>query len=665
MNNYTPFIALLAFLFFCASAQADERRLWEEHFYELVELDDNAMTEDDYDRLCDLNEHRININTATREELEQLPFLSAQQVEDICEYIYRHGAMRTLSELLLIKSLDRTCQQFMTNFTYAGESPKQSPPSLSELFKSGHSTLTLSVSQPLYQRKGDRNGYLGYNTKHSFRYTFSSHEQLCFGLLGSQDSGEPFFSSKNSWGYDHYAFFVQLKNRGIFDNLVVGHYRVQFGLGLVANTGFYLGKTAFLTTLGRAPTGISPSLSKQSSSYLQGVAATTHLTKNTSASIFLSYRPIDATLNDDNSTIKTIVTTGYHRTPTEIEKKNNAHNATAGLNLHYAKNGFYTGLTAVFTHFDRNLKPQTSTDYRRYYPTGNNFLNVGAEYGYRDHYCTLLGETAIDRGGAIATLNSISANLSDALSVVVVQRYYSYKYTSLYANSFSDGGDVKNETGCFLGVTYRPLYTLTLKAYADYAHFSWARYRVSRPSNSFDYLLSANATVKQATLFLRYRARIRYRNNEKNKAIIRHTAHSLRMKADYPLLPFLSTSTQADFTLVNYKGRSHGYMVSQSVNTEWKWLKATLSANLFHTDDYESRIYAYERGPLHSFAFPSYYGYGLRYALFVRADISDELMTIVKIGVTDYFDRAVISSSLQQINASSKADVEVQLRYKF
>lgn len=655
----------MALLFFCVSAQADERRLWEESFYELVELDDNAMTEDDYDRLCDLNEHRININTATREELEQLPFLTAQQIEDISEYIYRHGAMKTLSELLLIRSLNRTCQQFLSYFTYAGESAKQSPPSLSDLLKSGHSTLTLSVSQPLYQRKGDRNGYLGYNTKHSFRYTFASRDQLRFGLLGSQDSGEPFFSSKNSWGYDHYAFFVQLKNRGMLDNLVVGHYRVQFGLGLVANTGFYLGKTAFLSTLGRAPAGISPSLSKQTGSYLQGVAATSHLSKNVVANVFLSYRPIDATLNNDNSTIKTIVTTGYHRTPTELEKKNNAHNATAGLNLRYAKGGFYTGVTTVYTHFDRDLRPQTSADYRKYYPTGNNFLNVGAEYGYRNHDYTFLGETAIDRGGAVATLNSVSANLSEALSLVVVQRYYSNKYTSLYANSFSDGGDVKNENGGFVGVTFRPYYALTLKAYADFAHFSWARYRVSRPSNSFDYLLSANTTIKQATLFLRWRTRIRYRDNDGKTAIIRHTTHALRLRADYPLLPFLTATTQADLALVNYKGRSHGYMVSQSLNTEWKWMKATLSANLFHTDDYESRIYAYERGPLHSFAYPAYSGYGLRYALFVRADVGERLMAIVKIGVTDYFDRAVISSSLQQIDASSKADCELQLRYKF
>lgn len=62
----------------------------------------------------------------------------------------------------------------------------------------------------------------------------------------------------NTMGYDHYSFYVQMRNAGRVSNIVAGHYRVQFGMGLVANTGFSPGKTAILSTLGRSQNTVSP-----------------------------------------------------------------------------------------------------------------------------------------------------------------------------------------------------------------------------------------------------------------------------------------------------------------------------------------------------------------------------------------------------------------------
>lgn len=67
----------------------------------------------------------------------------------------------------------------------------------------------------------------------------------------------------------------------------------------------------------------------------------------------------------------------------------------------------------------------------------------------------------------------------------------------------------------------------------------------------------------------------------------------------------------------------------------------TVAANAayFHTDDYDSRLYAYERTTLYNFSFPSFFGEGIRGALFLRADISKNLVLIGKAGTTKYFDR--------------------------
>jgi len=185
------------------------------------------------------------------------------------------------------------------------------------------------------------------------------------------------------------------------------------------------------------------------------------------------------------------------------------------------------------------------------------------------------------------------------------------------------------------------------------------------PSHSFDAMLSAGLSVKRWTLSGRYRMRMRYLDNDDKTAIVRHTGHRARLRACYDFGGGWNTATQADLALTEYKTNDRGFMFSQSVNGQWRWLRMILSANYFHTDSYESRIYAYERGTLHSFAFPAFYGHGLRYAFMLRADFSRQLMAIAKVGVTDYFDRATISSGLQQIDASSKSDVDVQIRWKF
>ena len=93
----------------------------------------------------------------------------------------------------------------------------------------------------------------------------------------------------------------------------------------------------------------------------------------------------------------------------------------------------------------------------------------------------------------------------------------------------------------------------------------------------------------------------------------------------------------------------------------------TIAANIgyFHTQDYNSRLYAYERGTLYSFNFPMFYGKGIRGAMFVRGSIGKNIIIIGKIGATKYFDRDVISSSYQQINSSWKTDMDLQVKWKF
>lgn len=645
----------------------DGRREWEKHFVLYAESENlsSETIETTYDMLYALEANPLDINTATREELEALPFLSARNVEDIQEYIYRHGPIKTMGEFALIRSIDYNQRQLLSVFTYPGDVEKRLFPKLGNILKYGKSELLATLKVPFYKRKGDINGYMGYQFKHSLRYDFTYGDRVRLGFLGSQDAGEPFFAGRNSMGYDFYSFYLVLKKLGRVKALAVGRYRVKFGMGLVVNNNYSFGKFSALTSLQSSAGNIRAHASRSDANYMQGAAATVSVAKGVDVSAFVSYRKFDATLNKDG-TIATILSSGYHRTEKELSKKNNSTNTTVGGNVSFRGNGgFHVGATAVCTSLDRELRPNTSAVYRRHYAAGRTFFNAGVDYGYINHRLSFNGETATDGNKAIATINTLTLGLADGLDLTALYRYYSYQYSSLLGNSFSENGSVQNESGAYIGVSWRPLPTLNIKAYADYAYFAWPRYQASRSSTCLDNMVQAVWSPDGWMLSARYRLKMRQKDNKEKTALIYKTEHRARLTVERDGGKW-RFRTQADVVASRYNESGFGWMLTQNVGCyALRWLRLNASAGYFDTDNYDSRVYTYERGTRYSSFFSSFYGQGLRCTFHATAEPSKWLLLIAKVGMTKYFDRDKISSGYNEIAHSSATDLEVQCRLKF
>ncbi len=659
MRAFAAIILLLLTL----TASGQTERPWDELLAETMTAEDMeaADWEDTYDMLCELEQQPLNLNTATREELEALPFLSARQVEDIMEYLYRYGPMKSMNELRMIKTLDPTQTELLRYFTFV-EDERVEPgfPRLSDILKYGRHETMANVRVPFYQRKGDENGYIGYPYRHWLRYNMSYGDYVKAGFVGSQDAGEPFFADKNKAGYDFYSYYLQIRKLERIDNAVVGKYKLSTGMGLVLNNSFGLGKLAMLQQLGRNTNTVRPHSSRSQSGFFEGAAATVSLSAQWRLTAFLSYRPLDATLNDDG-TISTIVTGGYHRTPTEMEKKNNSHATDAGTHIGYRQGGLHAGATVLYTHLDRQLCPNTKTLYRRYNAQGSNFVNVSADYGYLHPRFALNGETAVNRDGALATINSLSLQAADGMTVMLLQRFFSYRYTALYARTMTEGGHVQNESAIYIGATWKPRPDLQLQAYTDYAYFAWARYQVSQASHAWDNLLSATYSRGTWTLTGRYRLHLRQRDNETKTALTDYTEHRGRLSLTQGSAR-LTATTQADAVST---GDDWGYMLSETVGRQWHKLKASAGCGYFNTTGYASRLYVYERSPLYAFSFPAYYGEGMRLMLMVQSAPVSRLTLTAKLGLTRYFDRSTIGTGLQLIDSPMQTDLDLQLRWKF
>lgn len=632
-------------------------RPWQQWLEELTELEDFEQTSwEDYEEdLEELALHPLNLNTASREDLERLPFLTASQVEDIQAYVYRYRGMRSLNELSLIPSISWYQRQLFSYFFYVADNEsKPSFPSLQMIAQYGKSELVGMAKIPFYERRGDSNGYLGYKYKHWLRYQFRYGDYVKMGFLGSQDAGEPFGAGKNKMGYDFYSFYLQVCKWGRWKNITIGRYRLREGLGLILNNDFGFGKLSALASLGSSTNHIRVHSSRSSANYLQGVAATYTLLRGLDLTGFVSYRKIDATLSSEGG-IQTILKTGLHRTPSEINKQNVASNTLVGGNVNYRWQGLHVGATAFYTFFSLPLMPNKSQLYKRFAPEGDSFWNVSVDYGYVSHRWNVAGETATGDCGAIATLNAVSYLFSDCFSLMALQRFYSARYYSLFSNTFSEGSDVQDENGVYLGFTWNPFHRWSITAYSDFAYFAWPKYQTKQSTQSWDNLVSI---LYQPSRFWTLSARLRYKEKMGTRS------ERLRLYASIAKESW-NARTSFEYVMSRKDERSQGYMLHESMGYRWRWLSLAGSIGYFHTSDYASRIYSYEPGLLYQMSFGSYYGEGICYALTARSELGTHLLLIAKLGTTDYFDRNHISSSYQEISRSSQTDLEIQLKWKW
>lgn len=664
----------LCFLTFytCEKVEA-QSFLWED-FVERLSTDDRIESEERADILEEWEEwhrHPLNINTTTKEELERLPFLTAGQVEAILAYIYRYGPLKTLGELQLIRELDFESRNCLWLFYRALPVEKEKAKlHVKNLLKSGKNSLMTKIDIPLYQRDGYKSytdeellknpnrKYLGNALYHSLRYRYAYGKRVFWGFAVEKDGGEP-FGSYGNWSYDAFSFHFLLHDVGRLKTLALGDYKLSFGEGVVMNTGFSFGKAAFGTF---SPLrGIRRHSSTDEYNYLRGAAATLRF-GHTDVSVFFSRRKLDAT-PAGNDSVSTLRTDGYHRTLSEVARKHNLTALLTGGNLTWRYGCYRVGATGYHLRYDKCFVTGSAL-YRKFYPHGKHFSVVGADYGYQGYRLSLAGETAYsDNRRGWATLNRAGYRINERYRLMLLQRFYSYKYYSFLGSAFSEESRLCNESGVYAAFESSPLDGLEITAYADFFYSPWPRYTLSHSSAGQEGGLQLRwSWSRKANLLFRYRVK------SKEKFDCRHLSQWL--KGQLTVQPANQLDCQTVFLFHTQTGaadrRSRGYGCGQTLKRRWAAdkIRTAVSVAYFHTDDYDSRLYFYEPGLPYTFYYPAYYGRCLRAALLVQGKWNGWMLA-AKYGLTHFFDRDEIGSGTQRISCASKNDISVQLNYDF
>jgi len=637
-----------------------------------------------YEDLMFCAQNPVNLNLATREELERLAFLSDIQVENILSYVYESGSMQTIYELQLVEGLDMTDIRRMLPFVKVSEAvAKNKKLYWNEMLKYGKNEMFFRLDKGLETKEGYRflpeedvnstennsNNYLGNDVYHSLKYRFHFKDRIQVGITAEKDAGEQFWGNTHK-GYDFYSLYAQLNDIGKFKTIVVGDFRANFGQGLVLHPEYGMGKSSYVLNVTPRSSGLKKFSSTDEYNFFRGAGTTVKLGKF-DVTFFCSNKKIDG--DTVNRTFPTIIKTGYHRTLDELSKKQTVNQQIFGGNVTYTNMNLQIGATVVYTALDNSLIPDKSV-YNYFYFSGKKQTTGGVSYRYRWKKLNLFGETAVTDNAAMATLNGCYFSPTSQVSLVALQRYYSPEYDTFYASSFSETSRINNENGLYLGVEVRPFRKWKLAAYADSYRFLWPKYGIDAPSIGNDYLVQADFAAKRNMAMY---WRLKYEENQTNfsgtsstmPVIVSLKKASLRYQLVYSFDNF-SFKNVLEGNLVR-KGNAawtHGVIASQDVSYSFSKipLQVDFRYQIFDATDYENRFYSYEKDVLYAFSIPMYYGLGSRYYLNLQYDLSKKISLWFKIAQTVYADdRESLSSGNEAIFGNRKTDMRLMLKWEF
>ena len=637
------------------------------------------------EELESLRTNPVNLNSRNPEELQRLFFLNPRQLHRLLAYTSTYGDFLTLYELKAVEGLDSATIQRMLPYVVI-KPPEDTLPGLRHMISYGRHTFLGRYSRLLQTREGylpatdslletmPDSRYKGTPGRNLMKYSFDYKGRLRWGLLGDKDPGEEFFGGSNKTGFDFYSGFVYYRDQGWVKRLVLGDFHATFGQGLVMWSGFSFGKSGWDGGMLRSARGLTPSTSASEVNFLRGGGITLGF-KNLELTAFGSKVSLDASpglCDSTNCMIKSLQTTGLHRTASEIENRGRVTLTSAGANITFAGLWYKLGLTAVRAHYSKAFEPKKEL-YNKFRQPLQDQFTTGAEVRLFLRRTLLGGEIARDRNGHWAGILNLTLKPDNRFLLSLIYRNYDKAFQNDFSQAFGENTGNYNEEGIFFAVSAQPSRLLDLSAYADHYRFPWLRYRADAPSIGREYYLRTLLNLNRAsTLGFRYRFEEKPVNcnaaGRKVNILFPSCMHSFRLFAAHQPLPEWEIASRTELVLKKSTNGEYrqGFLIFWDLKYQPQRFPFTLSARyaLFDTETYDERIYAYESDVLYSFSVPAYYDAGQRVYIMLKYSMGDGLDLWFRCATTWYSDLEEIGSGTEKITGNVKSDISAQFILK-
>lgn len=658
----------------------------EQQLENITENNEDLETEDDsyLQQLNDWQRHPLNINMMDEGLLKEFRMLSPMQIQNFLSYRSLLGNLINIYELQAVPGWDLATIQKIRPYIIASQRANLLE-DIGERLQGGDHTILLRVTQTLEKSRGylldssnAKNFYPGSPQRVFVRYKYNYKNLLQYGVVGEKDAGEEFFKGSQKQGFDFYSAHFFVRNIGVIKSLAIGDFAVNLGQGLTQWMSLSFKKGPEIAGIKRQAAVLRPYNSSGEIYFHRGAGITVGR-RNWQATIFGSLRKVDAnfnaadTLSSQEEYISSLQTSGFHRTNSELEDKGSQRQLAFGGNFSLQLKRLHIGLNGIQYQFKYPLQ-KTQDPYNYFALAGKQFGNYSTDYSFTYRNLHFFGEAATTNKNYLAFVNGLLLSVAANVDMSFLYRNISKGYQSLYTSAFTESTYPTNEKGFFAGISIRPATSWRIDAYGDVYHFPFLRYRVNSPSDGKDFMLQVNYKPnKQFEIYGRYKQETKALNTNPDglplSQVTMQPKKDLRVHFAYKITPAITIRSRAQMIWFDQKGAapSEGFLLYTDVL--YKPILSRISGNIrlqyFETDDYNSRLYAYENDVLYSYSIPVFYGKGYRTYLNVNYDITRNLTAWARIARTIYPGQDMIGSGLDQLNSNHRTEVKLQLLYSF
>lgn len=651
----------------------------EQQLENLADINPDESEDDSYlQQLEQFKKHPLNLNTAKTNDLEELIFLTGLQIQNLVLYRNLLGKFLSIYELQTIPGWDiATIKRILPYVTIANVlSPKED---LVKRLKNGDHELLVQVSEVL-EKTTPTTKYPGGRERIFFRYHFQYKNLLQYGLVGDKDPGEQFFKGAQKYGFDFYSFHFFAGNLGKIQSLVLGDFTVNMGQGLIQWQGLAFKKSADVMGVKRQSAILKPYHSSSEFYFHRGAGISIQLGK-IEATAFASLRKLSANFVADTVNhvdfISSFLTSGYHRTEGEIKDRNNLNQLSSGGSIVYRRNSWHVGLNGVYYHFSLPVQKREEP-YNAFAFHGKSWSNASVDYSYTFRNIHFFGEAAFDKNLHTAFINGLLVSVDPRVDFSFVQRTISSQYQAVYGNAFTENTVPSNEVGLYVGISIRPLAGWQVDMYADIYKFPWLKYLADAPGYGKDFLAQLSYEPnRQLVIYSRFRTESKQSNQPDNTSVTNYLVtipgQSWRIQVNYKINPSLTIRHRLELRW--YDKTRPGEPFGQGVNAEngflsffdlvYKPLMKPWSGNIrlqyFETDDYNSRIYAYENDVLYGYSVPAFFNKGYRYYINLHYDLKKNLSLWLKWSQTIYRESKSAGPDPAENPGKRKSEIKLQV----
>lgn len=646
-----------------------------ENIEDIVEKIQNYLPNDNspdqlYEDIEAIQRNPININTATKSELEKLFFLTQRQIDAIIMYKKIYGSFVTIYELQAIKALNTQTIQLMIPLITIENS--QIDNRKNYVTTTGYQRLVTTLETPEgYKYDSLKTAkYNGNNYQLLSKVQLNYSEKVEANWVVEKDRGETLINPQSNT-IDYFSGSLCLNTLWHTEKLIIGDYKVKFGQGLIANSNQTMGKSMPFDGVTQKSSCFTPYRSTNEAKFFRGGAATKEIGAF-SISAFISQLKRDATLEiapSGETYFTSIITNGLHRTTNELSKTNTITESSYGGEVTYKNNISELSFHTISTKFNYPFRPTQRPDIKGL-SGGDEFTNIAISYRLLLKNTSLFGEIATDNDNDIAKLFGINLYPNDFTTCQFIYRQFPQNYFTLYGDAFSEGS-LRNEEGYFLKLIINPIAKIAFTSYIDMYNFPGIRYNEIAPGNGKEMFLRCDYTpTQEQSLYLKVKYEKQQNKNNKSSATIqpniKHRKWQTTIHLAHRINTHLRSKTHISYNYVENHKTSKGFLIMQDIGYQEPKKRYHLHMRyaLFSTDDYNSRIYAYENSVTYSFAIPAYAGKGQRIYISGRWKITQKITIEAKLGRYTYWGIDEISSGNEQISGNHKTEAIAQIKWK-